>query len=89
MRNTAEMAGGDINTMLCPIRFNSNTIELTVHTACYCVLDLLCVMRMFKWVVFKLLPGKIIYNEQGMVPHTQLSANCELGYFSAVSRKLV
>ena len=32
-----------INTMLCPIVINSNTIELTVHTTCYCVLDLLCV----------------------------------------------
>ena len=26
--------------MLCPIKFNSNTIELKVHTSCYCVLDL-------------------------------------------------
>ena len=25
-----------INTMSCPIIFNSNTIELTVHTYCYC-----------------------------------------------------
>ena len=29
--------------MLCPIIFNSNTIELIVHTSCYWVLDLLCV----------------------------------------------
>ena len=29
--------------MLCPIKVNSNTIELTVQTSCYCVLDLLCV----------------------------------------------
>ena len=29
--------------MLCPIKVNSKTIELTVHTSCYCVLDLLCV----------------------------------------------
>ena len=28
--------------MLCPIKVNSNTIELRVHTSCYCVLDLLC-----------------------------------------------
>ena len=28
-------------SMLCPIKVNSNTIELTVHTSCYCVLDLL------------------------------------------------
>ena len=34
----------DINIMLCPIKVNSNTIELRVHTSCYCVLDLLCVM---------------------------------------------
>ena len=25
--------------MLCPIKDNSNTIELTVHTSCNCVLD--------------------------------------------------
>ena len=30
--NTVEMAGGDINTLLCPIKVNSNTIELTL---CY------------------------------------------------------
>ena len=30
-------------TMLCHIKVNSNTIELTVHTSCYCFLDLLCV----------------------------------------------
>ena len=29
--------------MLCPIKVNSNTIELTMHTSCYCVLELLCV----------------------------------------------
>ena len=29
--------------MLCPIKVNSNTIELTVHTSCNCILDLLCV----------------------------------------------
>ena len=29
--------------MLCPIKVNSNTIELTVHTSYYCVLNLLCV----------------------------------------------
>ena len=34
----------DTNTMLCPIKVNSNTIELEVHTYCYCILDLLCVM---------------------------------------------
>ena len=33
----------DKNTMLCPIENNINTIELTVHTCCYWVLDLLCV----------------------------------------------
>ena len=25
----------DINTVLCPIIFNSNTIELTLHASCY------------------------------------------------------
>ena len=34
---------GNINTVLCPIKVNSNTIELTVPTSCYWVLDLLCV----------------------------------------------
>ena len=29
--------------MLCPIKANSKTIELTVHNSCCCVLDLLCV----------------------------------------------
>ena len=33
----------DVNAMLCPIKVNSNTIELTVHTSFYCILDLLCV----------------------------------------------
>ena len=32
--------------MLCPIKVKSNRIELTVHTSCYCVLDLLCVMML-------------------------------------------
>ena len=32
-----------INTMSCPIKVNSKTIELTVHTFCNCVLDLGCV----------------------------------------------
>ena len=30
--------------MSCPFKINSNTIELTVHTFCYWVLDLLCVI---------------------------------------------
>ena len=33
----------DINTMSCPIKVNSDTIELTVHTSCCCVEDLLYV----------------------------------------------
>ena len=31
--------------MLCPIKVNSKTIELTLHTYCYCVLHSLCVNR--------------------------------------------
>ena len=27
-----------------PIKVNSITIELTVHTSCYCIFDLLCVI---------------------------------------------
>ena len=34
-----------INTVLCLIKVNSKTIELTVHSSCYYVLDLLCVNR--------------------------------------------
>ena len=30
-------------TVLCPIKVNSNTIELNKLTSCYCILDLLCV----------------------------------------------
>ena len=30
-----------INTMSCLIKVNSNTIELTDHPSCYCILDLL------------------------------------------------
>ena len=37
----------EINTMLCPIKVNGNTIEPTVHTSCYCVLDLLCVNNLW------------------------------------------
>ena len=29
--------------MSCPIKVNSSTIELTVHTSCYYIKDLLCV----------------------------------------------
>ena len=30
--------------MSCPIKINSNTIELRVHPSCYCTLGLLCVI---------------------------------------------
>ena len=33
--------------MSCPIKVNGNTIVLTVHISCYCVLDLLCVTFLF------------------------------------------
>ena len=32
--------------MSCPIKLNSTTTELTVHTYCYCDSDLLCVERL-------------------------------------------
>ena len=38
--NTGET--GDINSMWCPIKVSTNTIELTVHTSCYCILEKLC-----------------------------------------------
>ena len=44
--NTGET--GDINTVLCLIKVNSNTIELTEHPSCYCVLDLHCVKLTIK-----------------------------------------
>ena len=31
-----------VNTLSCPIIFKSNTIELTVHTSCYCLELTLC-----------------------------------------------
>ena len=31
------------NYKLFPVKVNSNTIELTLQTSCYCILDLLCV----------------------------------------------
>ena len=34
--------------MSCATKINVNTIELTVHTSCYCVLDLLYVISGFK-----------------------------------------
>ena len=44
---------GKWQTMLCPIKRNSNTIEFTVQTSCYCVLDLLCVKIDWKCCVFQ------------------------------------
>ena len=35
--------------MLCPIIFNSNTIELTVHTSCYCLELTLCYQCQFSY----------------------------------------
>ena len=35
-----------LNIVLCPIKVNSNKIELTVHSSCYCVLNLLCVIAL-------------------------------------------
>ena len=31
--------------MSCPIKVNNNTIELTLQTSCYCIVDLLCVIQ--------------------------------------------
>ena len=31
------------HTMLCSIKVNSNSIDLTLHTSCYCILGFLCV----------------------------------------------
>ena len=60
----------DINTMSCPNKVDSNTIELTVHTYFYCVVDLLCVKTtkslLFKW--FCCLKG--CYSDPYQVNHT-------------------
>ena len=34
-----------INTVLCPIKVHCNTIELTMHTSCFCASYLLCVIK--------------------------------------------
>ena len=44
--------------MLCPIKVNSCTIELTVDTYCHCVLDLLCVTRLKYFQMPNYLQGK-------------------------------
>ena len=38
-----------MNVMLCLIKVNSNTIELRVHSSCYWVLDLLCVILLDRY----------------------------------------
>ena len=43
--------------MLCSIKVNSNTIELTVHTSCYCILDLLSVTMGIYKPLIKWSPG--------------------------------
>ena len=50
-----------INTMLCPIKVNSNTIDFIMHISCYCILDLLCVKAGFR--------GFQITGVQNLVPH--------------------
>ena len=47
-----------MNTMLCPIKVNSNTIELTMHTSFYCVQDLLCVTSL----IYILVNLKVVSN---------------------------
>ena len=37
------------NTMFCPVKVNSITIELTVHTYCYCVVDYSLFQTQNKW----------------------------------------
>ena len=39
--------------MSCPFKVNSSTIELTVHTSSYCILDLLCVKILGNSTVFR------------------------------------
>ena len=42
-------------TVLCPIKVNSNTIEFIEHTPCFCVLDLLRVMVLTSLIVQEVL----------------------------------
>ena len=53
--------------MLCPIKVNSNTIELIVHTSCYCILDLLCDYNLLTTlkVLPALLGGYVFQNTKG------------------------
>ena len=49
--------------MLCPIKINSITIELTVLASCYCVLDILLVTIYVGWVFLfqsNLLPSYLL-----------------------------
>ena len=47
----------DINSKSCSMKGNSNTIELTVHTSCYCVLDLFCAIKSSFENIFTLWSG--------------------------------
>ena len=38
--------GNSVSTNKCPIKVNRNTIELTMHTPCYCILDIPCVKKL-------------------------------------------
>ena len=55
----------DIHTMLYPIKIYSNTIELSVHTSCFCILDLLCVNMLalmgFFYIMHSTTKAYIIY----------------------------
>ena len=53
----------NINTVLCPVKINNNTIELTVHTFCYWVLDLLCVTNITAFIGTKY-PCSVLKNFQ-------------------------
>ena len=54
----------DINTMLCPIKVKRNTIELTVHTFCYCILDLVCVTFVKINSLLLVFPGDVLIHDE-------------------------
>ena len=47
--------------MLCLIKANTNTIDLTVHTSWYCILDLLCVNLLIRSTIYTTVPKFLLF----------------------------
>ena len=64
--------------MSCSIQVKSNTIELTVHTSCYWVLDLLCVKcYKFYWTLSMYMNLKWWNLISDLLPEGFLNADCD------------